>query len=59
MRSLVVGLLVLRGGEASVEDPTSVVVNNSDRTSVRHDRLPRKRGRNYETKPIEKVATPQ
>jgi hypothetical protein len=46
-------------GKASVEDPTSVVVNNSDRTSVRHDRLPRKRGRNYETKPIEKVATPQ
>ena len=41
------------------EDPTSVVVNNSDRRSVGHDRPPRKRGRNYETKPIEKVATPQ
>jgi hypothetical protein len=41
------------------EDPTAVAVNNSDRRSVRHDRPPRKRGRNYKTKPIEKVATPQ
>ena len=45
--------------QARVEDPTSVVVNNSNRRNVRHDRPPRKRGRNYETKPIEKVATPQ
>jgi hypothetical protein len=49
----------LPSDKARVEDPTSVVVNNSDRRSVRHDRPPRKGGRNYETKPIEKVATPQ
>jgi ERF superfamily len=49
----------LPSDKARVEDPTSVVVNNSDRRSVEHDRPARKRGRNYETKPIEKVATPQ
>jgi hypothetical protein len=41
--------------ETRVEDRSSVVVNNSNQTSAR----PRKRGRNYETKLIEKVATPQ
>jgi len=49
----------LPSDKTRVEDPTSEVVNNSDRRSVRHDRPPRKRRRNYETKPIEKVATPQ
>jgi hypothetical protein len=32
--------------KARVEDPTSVVANNSDRKSVGHDRPPHKRGRN-------------
>jgi ERF superfamily len=41
------------------EDPTAVAVNNGDRRGVGHDRPLRKRGRNYKTKPIEKVATPQ
>jgi hypothetical protein len=45
--------------KARVEDPTSAVVNNSERRKVRHDRPPRKQGSNCETKPIEKVATPQ
>jgi ERF superfamily len=45
--------------KARVEDPTLVVVHNGDRRKVRHDRPRRKRGRNYETKPIEKVTTPQ
>jgi hypothetical protein len=45
--------------KARVEDPTSCVVNNRDRRSVEHDRPTPKRGRNYETKTIEKVATPQ
>jgi hypothetical protein len=49
----------LPSDKTRVEDPTSEVVNNSDRRSVRQDRPPRKRRRNYETKPIEKVATPQ
>jgi hypothetical protein len=35
--------------EARVEDPTSVIVNNSDRKSVAHNPPPRKRDRNYET----------
>jgi hypothetical protein len=45
--------------KAHVEEPSSVVANNSDRRKVRQDRPPRKRAPNCETKPIEKGVTSQ
>jgi hypothetical protein len=35
--------------KARVDEPSSVVANNSDRRKVEHDRPSRKRGRNYKT----------
>jgi hypothetical protein len=45
--------------KAHVEDATFVVVSDSHGRNVRRNRPLRKRGPNFETKPIEKVATPQ
>ena len=43
----------------STEDPTAVVANKSDLRNARYGRPSRKRGPNYETKPIDKAATSQ